>query len=362
MKKLFLIAIVSLVYSIGYAIGTELHVNPILSGLAVTAISCVGLAPKGSLFAGLDISAINTELGAYWRVYQKEIWRKLFTELELEKYMRKVPNVTDEYVVPSSSNTELLQPFQKAWTPKGSVAFDARINKVRQIKIDYLLDSMDEIYRSYLAFMADETTERKNWPLVKYIVMNHIIPGMREELNQISATGNYAAPTPGTAGAYLTSTDGILTIVADEITATNLTPITTGVVTQSDALDKFETFNDSMPVKYRDMAGVILCSATLARYYQRDYRANFGSFNALDSKDNLKLDATKKVIVGLECFEGSQRMLFTPQNNLLCMYDKIDVPSSFEFQVENRTVKILGDFKRGYGFGNLSEVFVNDQA
>ncbi len=362
MKKLLLVLVLALTYSVGYSFGVKLDVNPVMTGLALSVVSMLGTAQQGVLNAGLDITAINSELGAYWKVYQKEIWRKLFTDLEFEKYMRKVPNVTDEYVVASSSNTEILQPFQKAWTPKGSVAFNARINKVRQLKVDYLLDNMDEIYRSYLAFMADETTERKNWPLVKYIVMNHIIPGMREELNQISATGNYAAPTPGTAGAYLTSTDGILTIIADEITATNLTAITTGVIAQSDALDKFETFNDSMPVKYRDMAGIIFCSATLARYYQRDYRANFGAFNAQDAKDNLKLDATKKVIVGLECFEGSQRMLFTPQNNLLCMYDKIDVPNSFEFQAENRTVKILGDFKRGYGFGNLDEVFVNDQA
>lgn len=362
MKKLILFFSVALVFAVGSAFGAKIGVNPVVAGVAVVALVALGSTSQNTMRAGIDLTDLNTQLNAYWRVYEKQIWRKMFTDLEIEKYCRKVNGVTDEYVVPSSSNTELLQPFQSGFTPKGTVSFNARINKVRQIKIDFLFEDLDDLYRSYLQFMADENRDRKDWPIVRYVVENHIMPGMREELNQISATGNYAAPTIGTPGAYLTSTDGFLTIIADEITATNLTPIVTGAVTVSNALDKFETFNDSMPVKYRDMAGIIFCSATMARYYQRDYRANFGAFNAQDAKDNLKLDATKKVIVGLESFEGSQRMLFTPQNNMLCMFDKIDVPNSFKFQEFDRTVKMLGDFKRGYGFGNLDEVFVNDQA
>jgi hypothetical protein len=349
-------------------VGVSVGATPTTS-LAVTAVVIVSLSVISSktkladgMRTGFDVSEIITQLGAYSRKVAPEIWRKIFTGLELEQYMKKVSGVTDVYKTMSSSNSEILQPFQSGFQEKGAVAFTAYENKVRQIKIDYLLQNMDDIYATYLAFMADESKSRTEWPLVKYIWENHLIPSIKEELNLLSAKGVYAAPTPGTAGSSISSTDGILTIVAREITATNLSAIVTGAVTTSNAVDKFELFNDSMDAKYREMKGIIFCSKTLETYYKRDYRNVFGLTNDKDAKDNTKLDATQKVIVGLECFEGSQRMLFTPANNLLCMYDKIMVPNGFDVQKENRDVKLLADFKRGYGFGTLEEVFVNDQA
>ena len=177
----------------------------------------------------------------------------------------------------------------------------------------------------------------------------------------MAGTGVYAAPTPGTAGASIASTDGILTKIAAEIVASNITPIVTGVLGSTDTLTKTELFHDSLPSKFRSMPGVLFMSSTNALYYQRNYRTAFGGTNDQNAKGNLKLDGTKKEIVGLDCFEGSDRILFTPKNNLLCMYDKVYAPSTFEVQQDKRDVNIFTDFHRGYGFGNLSEVFVNDQ-
>lgn len=363
MKKLILFLALVAVFAIGALAGVQLELNPMATGVGISVLALSGLLSQdGALLMSLDLTALNAQVGAYYRAHDKEIWRKIFTSLEIEKYCRQVPNVSDEYVMPSASITDVLQPYQKAWTPQGEASFNARINKVRQIKADMVLDNVDEIYRSYLGYMAVEGRDRKDWPIVRYIVEELIIPKMIEELNQASATGEYAAPTPGTPGAFLDIVDGFLTIIANEITATNLTPITTGAVSQSDALDKFELFNDLMPTKYSNMEGIIFCSATMKKWYQRDYRNNFGGTNDQAAKDNLKIDATKKMIVGLESWEGSQRMLFTPKNNMLVMYDKILTPNKLEFQIEKRDIIMLTDFKRGYGFGNLEEVHVNDQA
>src|SRR5690554_85691 len=203
-----------------------------LSGISSKADSFIEKTIQGPqiMKQGLDLTALNAQLGAYVRKYEKSIWKLVTQDIELEKYMRKVSGVTDEYVISTGSVSEVLQPFQNGWTPKGTTSFNPRINKVHQIKVDYLIDNIDDIYRTYLTYLATEGVKRSEWPLVRYIVSELIVPKMREEIAELSVNGNYAAPTPGTAGASIDSTDGILTVVGDEITATNLTPITTGVM------------------------------------------------------------------------------------------------------------------------------------
>lgn len=366
MKKFaFLLSVLAAMF-VGSIIGVANDINPIQSaGISlVVGVVVSSLIPQGSLASGISVADLNTQLGAYFRKYSSEIWRAITKDLQFESYMTKVSGVTDEYAIPSSSATELLQPWQPDFTKKGAVNFDAYINKVRRIKMDYTLtaDDIDKISRSYTSFLYEEGKKSSEMPIVKYIIENHFINKIREEIDAMSGKGVYDAPTALTAGASIDSVDGILTKIAAEITASNITPIVTGAIGSSDALTKTEVFHDALPSKYRSMPGVIFMSATNALYYQRNYRTAFGGTNDQLAKGNLKLDGTKKEIVGLDCFEGSDRILFTPKENLLCMYDKVYTPSTFEVEAEKRNVNIFTDFHRGYGFGNLGEVFVNDQA
>jgi hypothetical protein len=362
-KNLFLRLFLSF---IGWAIiGNAAGMTPEQSaytGAVGTGLSMLATAPSGSLRAGIDLSDVTSTLGAYWRKFEKDIWKAITQEIVFEQYTTKISGVTDEYVSTLSSHTEFLQPYQKQWTPKGAVTFTPYINKVRNIKADITVDGLDDLYATYLAWMADESKTYKDYPFVKWMIMDHIVPGIRQEIEMMSCQGEYAAPTPGTPGGYMTSVDGILTIVANEITATNLTPITTGAITLANAVDKFEQFNDDLPEVYQNMAGDILCSPTLAKYYARDYRNTFGSTNDQLAKNNLKIDASNKRIVGIPGFEGSGRILFTPKANLITMYDKNTGLDKFDVQQFQREIYILGNFKRGYGFRTLDGVFANDQA
>ena len=312
---------------------------------------------------GLDLSLLNAQLGAYMRKFEKDIWRLVTKDIEFEKYMRKVSNVTDEYVISTGSMSEVLQPFQSTWTPKGTTTFDPRINKVRQIKADVLIDNIDDIYRTYLAYLADEDIDRSKWPLVRYIVEQLIVPKMRAELAELSVNGKYAAPTPGTPGASIDSVDGILTIIDDEITASNLTPIVTGAMNQSNIIDKLEVdFYDQLPSEIQKLPGQIFVSENLRKTYWRAYRNEYGGNTNYTGTEKVFLDGTRKELVGIPEMNGSQRIIHTTPGNMLLMYDKIYTPNNMQVQLEKRDVILLTDFKRGYGFGTLAEVFVNDQA
>jgi hypothetical protein len=343
-------------------------VGPFGTALAFGASFLAGSVSSGLTMANpLDISEVNSVLGAYMRKFEKEIWRLATQDIQLENYMTKVPGISDEYVTYLSKNGEFLQAKQPGWQPKGGVSFHPRINKVRQIKMDYTLEDQDlnQLFTSHLAYLATEEGQRDKWPIVKYIVMEHIIPGIREEISKMSAFGEYVAPTPGTAGLSINAVDGILTVVDNEIAASNLGTLTTGEFDIDNVVDQIEGFVDQQPVKYRHMAGTILASPEVVKLYWRGRRKDFGQ--NMDYKaiyDGIPVEGTKKIIVAIDEFAGTQRIIETPKKNLLCMYDKVYVPSSpFVIQQDKRDLHILTDFKRGYGFATLEDiVFVNDVA
>lgn len=349
---------------LGGILAISIGVHP---AIGATALNVVALAiPQDSTVlnaaTGFSLTDINTALGAYCRKFERQIMTGIFQKVQLENYCRKISGVSDEYAIGSATQTEVLQPFQHAWTPKGTSSFDAIINKVRQVKIDYEISEIDQLYQSYICEMADESKHRSKWEFVRWLVSNQIMPKVAEEMDHNSYNGVYAAPTPGTAGASSTSVNGFKKVIEDLITAGDLTPVATGAIDATNILDKVEGFVDDLPAKYQAMKAPILMSSTNARKYWRDYRNNFGGNNNYQDNNNLKVDATNKMVIGIDAMNGSDRFIHTPKANMLVMFDKISYPANLETQVDKRVINLLGDFKRGYGFGELSTLFINDQA
>lgn len=365
MKKVILLFVLLTVGFLGGAlIGNAAGFDPVISGAIVVVGSLFASVPSGAIAAGIDVSDIVSALGQYMSVPKTmtDLWHRLYTGYELAPYMRRIGGQTGKYVGIAGGMTEVTQPWQSGFTPKGTAEFTPYENQVYRAKVDYVIDNIDEIVGSWTQFLHDEEKERKDWPLVKYILEMVLLPKVIEEHNTAMCRGVYAAPTPGTPGAAIAQMNGLLTIIANEITATNLTPIPTGVVAVTDALDKFETFADGIDPKFADKGGIILCSKTMERYYKKDYRANFGSTNDVNSKGQTKLDDYNISIVGLEGFGTSQRMVFVTEGNLLHLYDKVFAPNQFQVQQDKRDVVIFTDWHTGVGFNSLDGVFVNDQA
>ena len=312
--------------------------------------------------AGFNLAGFTATLGAYMRKWDKTIQFMMFHNIQLENYMTKKSGITDEWISASSSVDEVLQAHQPGWTPKGTVTIKARLNKVRNIKFDITLDDLDELFKTFIGFMADETKKRKDWPFVRFVVEQHILPKIREEIDHNSYNAVYVAPTPGTAGASIETVDGLGTIITNEIAAGNIVPIATGVISGSNILDRVESFIDSLPKKYSNMKAPLLMSSSNARKYYRDYRQNFGGHNSYNGKDNLKVDATNVKIIGIDTMEGSNRFIHTPKYNLEVGFDKVYVPEMMEIETAKRQVNIYGNLKRGYGIKHFEPMFVNDQA
>lgn len=312
----------------------------------------------------LDLSALNLKLGAYARKNSTEIFTKVFQTIEFENKMKSVSGVTDEYVSQNAQISEVLQAYQCEFTPKGAVSINAHINKVRQIKIDMKLNCVDELYRSWTSWLADENKKRTEWPITKWIMFNLIVPAIAEELNTMSWSGVYVAPTPGTAGPSIASVNGMGITISDAITAGDIVPIVTGAITPTNVVDVVEQFVRDMPSVYRKLPGKVCMSSELAEDYWYDHRAKFGQNMDYSGKPDLKMriGSSKKIIEPVDAMFGSQRIFFTPDWNLIKMYDKVNMIKNFDVQLDKREICIMGDFKRGWGVRYWEPFFCNDQA
>lgn len=313
--------------------------------------------------AGLDISAIAGQIDLYFRRFAREISVKLMTGVDFEQYMTPVSGQKGTWTSTSSMRSEFFQPYQKGFTPKGGVTLTPYTNQVYRNKINVLLDNLDELFDTYLAeILVDETRTPDNYPFVKWLFENEIVPGMIEERRIISARG-IATPVavPGTPGDSIDTADGIFTVVAKEITATNIVPIVTGAITSTNIVDAVETFKDGLAsASAKDVVKQIFMSGTMFDWYMRKDRELHGKDNDW-SGNKAKLYGTNIELVGLTQMNGSKRMIATQPGNMVKLYDQNVLPK-LTVQLFNEDVKILGSDHRGYGFKTLDTVFANDQA
>ncbi len=148
------------------------------------------------------------------------------------------------------------QGFQEGWTPKGKAAFTPVEIMQRRHKID-LSFYPDEIVETWLGFLADESTDRKVWPVIRYIIEQLILPKVLDNRElKLIGTGDYAAPVDGTAQAVGLSMDGFCTILRDKHTAgtSSINFIDLEVLTKENIFDQIEHFGRSVDELYINLS------------------------------------------------------------------------------------------------------------
>lgn len=315
----------------------------------------------------ITIDSAVASLNRHHIVYDKKIHSTVKNGIELEKYLTGV-SCDHTYSAASAEVNDILQAYQCDFTPNNDVDFTAVDNTLERMKIDIVFecDQMDEFWDSWKVEWAEENTpaDRKTFPA--YIYNNHILPKLIENLDTVSFSGIYAPPTVGTAGLTINACTGIEKKIQDAVTAGKLTPIPTGVLVANTMVNQVETFCDAIPRPYRKMKGKILMSQTNADKYWRDYRAKFGTGNSNMGNDNngLRVDNTKKMVIGVGTMDGSDGMIFIPDGLAAAIYGMKRGAARLpriEWQKFERKVKGLADFSRFYGFKFWGHVFVNDQ-
>lgn len=310
--------------------------------------------------ADLNVTPLNTDLGAYYRQRKNEIMQKLYANEDARKLFTVVTGVQDEYVMTELEVQEMIQPYQSGWTPKGEVKFKPETIKVRPVKVDFPF-TPKKLEATWLGYLKTNGSKPEEYPFVQYIY-EQILVKVAREVNNVTINGVYVAPTTGTAGSAAAAFNGLLKVVTDAITASKITPITTGAITSSNVVDKIEAIVDGIPGDQRSQPLTMLMSPTLRTMYFRKRRGDFGS--NIDYKAGEEMvDFTNVRIVSPTYMNASQRVIVTSPNNLLLLEDGVNEEENIIVQANRRELELMMDFKRGVGFGIIDGmVWTNDQA
>lgn len=335
------------------------------AGIAVASLNFI---PKGNLKTSFNV-ILAADVVAEWKaVYKaegqnvKDIMTKLTQRSVTAKYFPT--RFTEKTVLEkvSAEFSRVLQRFQKQYTPVGGVKFEPLKIALFKLKID-LQERPDELEESWLGFLADKSLNRKEWPFIKWFLMNALIQAEKDlEMNEIyhGVAGAIVEGTPTEAGASL---DGIKVQINRLNTAGKLDLITMGAV-PTDPVEYVEYIEDMIKQVERplrnelDYVFVQEDGHDLFRDGMRlKYNVNYAQ---VDDSKITKLRNDNIQVVGLPSMAGSNKIWATPEWNRQGGFKKPGNENIFQVENIDRLVKAYTDYYKGFGFWIGEYVVSND--
>jgi len=314
----------------------------------------------------LTATQVVADFGSYYRNEGQNMQSLLLRPFEAFGTREAFTNVPTDQTQLRYSDVEvgeILQPYQDAYTPKGSVVFLPVKIDAMPVKVDQQFNPT-KLVNTWLGFLTNSQTDRKTWPFIRWFVEVYIFNKLYEDLEkQAIYKGVYAAPVAGVAGNAVDVIDGAKKLINDAITAGDIVPIVTGAPSADPVTwcEQVEAFVESTPELYWDKQIDINMSRTLAlRYYRgkkKKYNLNYAQVSDLQTVE--EFDGFR--IKGRASMQGSAKIWGTPKENAIFAVKGFENSSALEVESVDRNVKIWTDFHIGEGFLLNDLVFTNDQ-
>ncbi len=321
----------------------------------------------------IDVSAVVGQFGAYYvagSANQANLRNMLYKAVETAQYFSNRPTSDTIWRGTQASLDRVIQPFQKAYTPIGTITFKPNQFPLFNIKIDKdeTPDDLEPTYEGFLADVADN--ERANWPFVRWFAENHVLPRKDQDLEVNEYfSGVFATPTPGTAGNAGTSMDGIRKVIRGYNTAarTNLGngAIATGVAATSDSdfCEQVEGFVDGIPSLFRKQLDYIFMAPELYIKYKRGKVKKYGlQINYTSGSDKTNIEDYQNIqVIGLESHTGSGLIWTSLPTNRIRPIKKAALADTLKIESAKRTVSLYTNWWEALNFEVPEFIFHNDQ-
>lgn len=163
--------------------------------------------------------------------------------------------------------------------------------------------------------------------------------------------------------------DGPGTIIAKETIAGKITPVITGAITNTNAIEKLRLVYNSASLAVRKKKTIMWISYDVFEKYKDDYVTRYGKGNGIDSdvedRDVLYLFGSSKRCELRPCswMGDSQRTIHTLYDNFLMGTNQLSDTNKIGKMVDTlHGFKAICKFLIGFNFGDLEVLTVNDQA
>ena len=319
-------------------------------GIVATSIgaSAVPGASGMAFMAAPDVTTITTAFVQYGG----EMLRKGVNSMEIvsDPFFRFFRNLEKPVVLPRISSTGNPRPYrtQDDTSGNGPLIGDRTLTAYMG-KWDFDID-FENFRNTYLA--SGDTN-----PFYQ-VMLQKTAEDLWGSINDnVVYLGDYNA-AGSTAAAIAT---GWGTHIADEITATNITPVTTGAVSAG-AVSAVETLLSALPTWMRNKDGTsILCSYESFDLYRQDYRENYGfTFNARTGTNEFYVDNTNIRLRPCSWMGTSGRLIATVPGNLAWGTDGKGLSTAAT--PHRNIIEVRAMVPVGFQIADLDAIYVNDIA
>ncbi|GAB3256021.1 hypothetical protein GCM10027347_17570 [Larkinella harenae] len=282
----------------------------------------------------------------------------------IDEYMTSI-QTSDEVVLSELEIGDVAQPGGKdTFNPTNNAVIpDARIGKVRQVKVDVLFshEKIMAFYKSWLGMVKSKRINPEEVPLEEHITAG-ILAKYRENIRVKTLWNgvyNKAGETP------FDVMDGIRTQVLAEIASGGIPSaniIDTAAITVENAVAEIEKIVAALPDA--ELYGSMVCvtNRQIKTFYELNYRKLYGTlpYNTGQEKDIIVGTNIRFVVEpGLS---GFARPLFTPKGNLVYLYDDMDGADTLatDYNKRQRNLAWLMDAQVGAGIAQPHRIWTND--
>jgi hypothetical protein len=305
--------------------------------------------------AGIDVTSISTELNKFGG----SLLKKSVNQAKFKADFEVLRNVKQPIVLPRIATVGEPRPYRPQRDETGNkVKFSDRRMVVMQSKLD-MEDFDPEVYRNtYLAAAADGRLDPNKNPFYSDL-LNKIDEDYWAAINdKVVLAGSYNAS--GTTAADIAT--GIGTLIAAEITAGEIVPITTGAITNANAVAKVETLHNALPAWMKERGATIFCSYDILQKYKENYRATFGYTFKPNEMGEYMLDGTQTKLVARSWMAASQRLICVPSDKKNLYFGTDTDSMEFYATPVLNLLQIRVLFPIAFQIADLDALFVNDQA
>jgi hypothetical protein len=98
---------------------------------------------------------------------------------------------------------------------------------------------------SWLGFLDSNSLTKKDYPLVRYLIENNLIPAIQSDMEMsVCGQGVYQAPTPGVADPVVSCMDGLIRLLQVGVDASTINSVNIGALNKDTIFDQVEAFID----------------------------------------------------------------------------------------------------------------------
>jgi hypothetical protein len=309
---------------------------------------------SASAITDIDISQVNQDLGEYIQLSQTGL-KSLLAGDRLEGIFPTLMGYTGKTATLGIFVDEVIQAYQKAWTPKGGFKIQPEKIQMRDVKIDLEFEDLKTILKEWLSRFNQEGSQAYKMSFVAYL-LQFILLRSKQDDNIAAIKGVYKTPVANVAGKAINTRDGLYQLVRKAVLDNKVKPIALGYWNKDNIVDYLSAFMKSLPETVRDRANSALYVSNLfVETYWAARRLQEGSFPTYDDSkttvpgwDNVRLIAVP--------FAGdNQRVIFTGIGNIVQLMNIKGEDKLLTLEKSKRVVSAFGDYEAAFHIGYVGK-------